>query len=71
MYDPFDGGYKEKQSVSFGHVFGYGEGLPEFVWDKLCKHFGSDNLREWSTIESEGKALACNFLLEIPLTYKF
>jgi len=60
-------GRGEKNSVSFGKVFGYGDGFASMVWDKLCKHFDSDNLRIWSDIEKEGKALPENFCLEVYL----
>lgn len=61
----------ETSHVSFGKVFGYGEGFPKQVWRKLEKHFGSNNLREWSDIEKTGRALAENFILEVEVSATF
>ena len=60
-----DGERGEMNSLSFGKVFGYGDGFPMEVWKKLEEHFGSTNLREWSTIEEQKKVRTENFLLEV------
>ena len=69
LCDDFSRG--EKKFVSFGKVFGYGEGFPMVVWEKLEQHFGSTNLREWSTIAKEKNVTAANFLLEVDLEFTF
>jgi len=55
----------ERDSLSFGKVFGYGEGIPTVVWGALVQHFGDPELRHWSDIEKAGKARAEDFLLEL------
>lgn len=58
----------ESTPVSFGKVFGYDSKLSLYVWGKLCEFFGSENLREWSTIEEQQKKTADKFCLEIDLS---
>lgn len=71
----------ERQYLSFGRAFGYGDNedpeistLALYVWDKLCEFYGTDNLLKWADIESEGKTKIpqthqpYQFILEIDLS---
>ena len=58
----------ESRSVSFGKTFGYECELAIYVWTKLCEFFGSEELREWSTIEKEQNKTSDKFCLEIDLS---
>ena len=61
---------EETKCISFGRVFGYGSEFSHEVWMKLCEHFGSDNLREWSNLEKAGIVHPEKFLLEYMLDVK-
>lgn len=69
--------------VSFGEFFGYGnktedkynynyvEGLADYVWDELHKHFNNTSFPHgWLEQEKEGKSKIEDFILEIDLTVK-
>lgn len=61
-------GGKVQQNVSFGGVFGYEGKIPEYVWNKLCEHFGNSEFREWENYEKENPDCCVkNFLLSIEL----
>lgn len=57
----------DKQKHSFAKLYGYDCKLALFVWKKLCKHFGSQNLHDWYDKERAGEISPMTFLLEIDL----
>lgn len=65
--------------ISFGQFFGYGDkrenghvpGLAEYVWKKLCEHYGNTEFPHgWYAYEKEGKCRQEDFLLEIDLNIR-
>lgn len=74
---------KVMQPISFGDLFGYGEGysdkhpnyvkgLAEHVWGKLLQHYGNSEFPHgWYDHENAGKCRQEDFLLEIDLSVSF
>lgn len=74
----YTSGKVERRSVSFGCVFGYINNpdpylneIATYVWEELCKHFGSAHIDEpWEKNEQEGRSRIQDFFLEIDLSIK-
>jgi len=60
---------KETGCVSLGKIFDYEGDICELVWDKLCKFYQSDDLREWDLKAKELNLDAKDFLLELDVDF--
>lgn len=66
-------GGKIQHSVPFGPVFGYEGEFSEWVWNKLCSHFGNVDMRQWDKYENENNDCSVrNFMLvtELDIIFK-
>lgn len=57
--------------VSFGKMFGFNDrkcksedDLSLMIWDRLCTHFGTQELRDWKESSTMGRAL---FIIELDI----
>lgn len=67
-----DGGVKERSSLSLGDWLGYSDDSPISckVWEELCKHFQSNDLRFWIDQSKKLNLKRSDFLMELEIDIK-
>lgn len=59
----------ETCSVSLGKILNYDGDICEYVWNKLCEFFQSDDLRQWDIKSKELNLNPKDFLLELDTNF--